>query len=170
LRRTVLLSICVSLTLGSAFAQQPNQTLPAGTIDGRVHPELISDEIAWQTFIKFNSHLAEKSTELYNFHQKMWQQLGMSDGDIAVLHAKLNEFRAGFVPVVEKLKSGSLSVAERNDQIALRATLFTNIRGAIESSLSPNGLAGLRGYVQSIKKDIKLYPFTTTPPQQEALR
>jgi hypothetical protein len=157
--KPLIFLLLVSMLPTQVHAQTlAQQQLPKGTVDGAKHPELIPDDIAWQTFIVFTSHLEESSPGLRNAQLRDLAAQGVSPSDLTTLVSILSEFHANHKPLLARLLDPATTDSDRTTQITQRKELITGARRAIEQSLTPEGVALLRAYVQKMKAGIRLYP------------
>jgi hypothetical protein len=158
-----VVAVLLSFTISALGQIQTRTALPAGSISGAEHPELISDDVAWRMFITINSELKSKAPHTYAHRLKEWSAAGLSSADITTIDTSLVRFHQLNKSMEESINDPLVSpdtraatVLERNKQIAVE-------RSELESFISADGLSALRHHLQEFKRTLFVIPEPVLP-------
>ena len=152
--RTTLLSVVMLAAFVSPklFAQSSTgpTELPAGSIDGAVTPELITDATAFRLFLTAVSLGPNPTQQERNRQAAKLRPIQLSAEDKSALLLALTKF-PGILASAEQTPGTSL------DDLA-EATIAD-----MRSQLSQDGFTRLMSYVQTQKKYMKRIPYPSMP-------
>ncbi len=147
---------------------------PPGTIDGAKNPELIPDDVAYRLLFLAVAEPDNATEEQKARARAKIRAANLREEDVASFLGVASEFRnqvdslaaqaakiRGGIPLVhpDSVVARQLSQLEKQEDQVLANTI-----GIINNTLTQEGSRKLQAHIQSIKRDIKLFPFPPNMP------
>jgi hypothetical protein len=165
-----LAAICLSLSVCYAQHQhvhvQPAGNLPAGTIDGSVSPQLITDAVAYRLF--FNAACEQPQSANEDARQRaMLARAHLSDAELTTVSGILTDYRQQMNALEQAWSAatagGHTPNAATQNFPAQRDEIVTATKAALAARLSAQGLIKLDQVIQSEKRHMKVVPYPNMP-------
>lgn len=126
-------------------------SLPPGTIDGSVHPELIPDSVAFRLFL---GALAEASNASVNSsltarQRAVLRPAHLVDSDVAVFAQQLGTWKKAM---------SALASPSNNAPSSTLDDIANGTINALNAQMTPQGFGSLYAHVMSEKKGMKIVP------------
>ena len=147
---------------------QPATTDPPGTIDGAKNPELIPDDVAYRVLFLAVAEPENPTEEQLARARAKISRAQLSEEDTAAFLNAATQFKAQIDSLAAQAAEISKGIAfvdpssvqgrqlsqlgKQQDQV------LANTLGALQTGLSAEGLQRLQAHIQSIKRNMKVYP------------
>jgi hypothetical protein len=165
--RFLLLFVCIaSVPLRPINAQKSanahQHDVPL--IDGALHPELISDSVAYRLYLSTISLGSNPTDTDLKRQRAQLSQIGLQDNDREALRSALVEFRAKYDDYVKRHNQSAEAAEGRSEQVDVHAfvrqlnDLVKATRITLRQRLTPAGLTQFEAFVQAEKTKMKVQP------------
>jgi hypothetical protein len=160
----VAFCLCVVAPLGRAQNSTASQqsTSTSTMIDGAVHPELISDSMAYRMYFVSISLKANPAAVDQEGQQARLNAIGLETSDVEILADIMADFRAKHDAVVAQYNQAAEAATARGESSDIHTLLqqldqlVQNTRDTLKARLSSKGMTQLDAFVQAEKRHMKV--------------
>lgn len=130
------------------------RAMPPGTIDGKDHPELIPDLMAYRLFFVQVTLPDRPTPDDSRRHEAKLGIIGLSDFDRVILELAVSNFHNRYAFFLEQYKTAAVDDAA----IAQRDAITQDAINYLQNSMSASGWQRFSGFIQNEKRHMKRIP------------
>lgn len=154
-RITSLLALTCLCCLPVFCQTSVDMPMQSDTIDGAVHPELVSDSTAYRLFL---AAYAGTDRQHRLVQSVLFTNIGIPEADQPALTEIIDSFGTAFQQILnaDAAEIAANPTADHRNFFTQRDVMVTNILLLLKSRLSSTGFNNLNQYVQREKKNMKI--------------